>query len=143
MSAMAILLLILLTSPAFSQRIYQWEEEGVDNYSNNPAEVPFDIFFEGGTNQTKTTDDEEQALVKLSETLNPQAQEKLKLIVEAESKLEQIIIDKRAELRLLRSIKDTPTDKIVDLENYIFKAEHNLKLIKTEKATFIKQNQNS
>ncbi|NIT13683.1 MAG: hypothetical protein GTN99_05415, partial [Candidatus Dadabacteria bacterium] len=98
MSAMAILLLILLTSPAFSQRIYQWEEEGVDNYSNNPAEVPFDIFFEGGTNQTKTTDDEEQALVKLSETLDPQAQEKLKLIVEAESKLEQIIIDKRAEL---------------------------------------------
>ena len=55
--------LLLLNSYAYSQRIYQWEEEGVDNYSNNPAEVPYDLIYDKGKDETKSEAKDDQAIV--------------------------------------------------------------------------------
>lgn len=139
----ALILLFVLNTAAFSQRIYQWEEQGVDNYSNNPAEVPYEIIYDKGAGSSKSGSQDDQSLVKLSETLDQQSKEKLELILEAESKIEQLLVVKKSELQKLKSLKDAPREKVIELENYILKAEHNLKLIKTEKDTFIKQNQRS
>lgn len=135
--------LLLLNSYAYSQRIYQWEEEGVDNYSNNPAEVPYDLIYDKGKDETKSEAKDDQAIVKLSESLEGPSKEKLKLILEAETKMENLIASKQKELQNLKNQKDAPAEKVIELENFIFKAQHNLKLIKAEKTTFIKQNQNS
>lgn len=135
--------LLLLNSYAYSQRIYQWEEEGVDNYSNNPAEVPYDLIYDKGKDKTKSEAKDDQAIVKLSESLEGPSKEKLKLILEAETKMENLIASKQKELQNLKNQKDAPAEKVIELENFIFKAQHNLKLIREEKTTFIKQNQNS
>jgi len=135
--------LLLLNSYAYSQRIYQWEEEGVDNYSNNPAEVPYDLIYDKGKDETKSEAKDDQAIVKLSESLEGPSKEKLKLILEAETKMENLIASKQKELQNLKNQKDAPAEKVIELENFIFKAQHNLKLIREEKTTFIKQNQNS
>ena len=135
--------LLLLNSYAYSQRIYQWEEEGVDNYSNNPAEVPYDLIYDKGKDKTKSEAKDDQAIVKLSESLEGPSKEKLKLILEAETKMENLIASKQQELQKLKNQKDAPAEKVIELENFIFKAQHNLKLIRAEKTTFIKQNQNS
>ncbi len=135
--------LLLLNSYAYSQRIYQWEEEGVDNYSNNPAEVPYDLIYDKGKDKTKSEAKDDQAIVKLSESLEGPSKEKLKLILEAETKMENLIASKQKELQNLKNQKDAPAEKVIELENFIFKARHNLKLIRAEKTTFIKQNQNS
>ncbi len=135
--------LLLLNSYAYSQRIYQWEEEGVDNYSNNPAEVPYDLIYDKGKDKTKSEAKNDQAIVKLSESLEGPSKEKLKLILEAETKMENLIASKQKELQNLKNQKDAPAEKVIELENFIFKAQHNLKLIRAEKTTFIKQNQNS
>jgi len=135
--------LLLLNSYAYSQRIYQWEEEGVDNYSNNPAEVPYDLIYDKGKDETKSEAKDDQAIVKLSESLEGPSKEKLKLILEAETKMENLIASKQQELQNLKNQKDAPAEKVIELENFIFKAQHNLKLIRAEKTTFIKQNQNS
>jgi len=135
--------LLLLNSYAYSQRIYQWEEEGVDNYSNNPAEVPYDLIYDKGKDKTKSEAKDDQAIVKLSESLEGPSKEKLKLILEAETKMENLIASKQKELQNLKNQKDAPAEKVIELENFIFKAQHNLKLIRAEKTTFIKQNQNS
>jgi len=135
--------LLLLNSYAYSQRIYQWEEEGVDNYSNNPAEVPYDLIYDKDKDKTKSEAKDDQAIVKLSESLEGPSKEKLKLILEAETKMENLIASKQKELQNLKNQKDAPAEKVIELENFIFKAQHNLKLIRAEKTTFIKQNQNS
>jgi len=135
--------LLLLNSYAYSQRIYQWEEEGVDNYSNNPAEVPYDLIYDKGKDKTKSEAKDDQAIVKLSESLEGPSKEKLKLILEAETKMENLIASKQKELQNLKNQKNAPAEKVIELENFIFKAQHNLKLIRAEKTTFIKQNQNS
>ncbi len=135
--------LLLLNSFAYSQRIYQWEEEGIDNYSNNPAEVPYDLIYDKGKDKTKSEAKDDQAIVKLSESLEGPSKEKLKLILEAETKMENLIASKQKELQNLKNQKDAPAEKVIELENFIFKAQHNLKLIRAEKTTFIKQNQNS
>ena len=135
--------LLLLNSYAYSQRIYQWEEEGVDNYSNNPAEVPYDLIYDKGKDKTKSEAKDDQAIVKLSESLEGPSKEKLKLILEAETKMENLIASKQKELQNLKNQKDAPAEKVIDLQNFIYKAEHNLKLIRAEKTTFIKKNQNS
>ena len=135
--------LLLLNSYAYSQRIYQWEEKGVDNYSNNPAEVPYDLIYDKGKDKTKSEAKDDQAIVKLSESLEGPSKEKLKLILEAETKMENLIASKQKELQNLKNQKDAPAEKVIELENFIFKAQHNLKLIRAEKTTFIKQNQNS
>jgi ribosomal protein L11 methylase PrmA len=135
--------LLLLNSYAYSQRIYQWEEEGVDNYSNNPAEVPYDLIYDKGKDKTKSEAKDDQAIVKLSESLEGPSKEKLKLILEAETKMENLIASKQKELQNLKNQKDAPAEKVIELENFVFKAQHNLKLIRAEKTTFIKQNQNS
>ncbi len=135
--------LLLLNSYAYSQRIYQWEEEGVDNYSNNPAEVPYDLIYDKGKDKTKSEAKDDQAIVKLSESLEGPSKEKLKLILEAETKMENLIASKQQELQKLKNQKDAPAEKVIELENFIYKAQHNLKLIRAEKTTFIKQNQNS
>jgi hypothetical protein len=140
---LTIISLFLLNSTSYSQRIYQWEEEGVDNYSNNPAEVPYELIYGKDKEKTKSSAQEDQALVKLSESLDGPSKEKLKLILEAESKLENIITVKKKELQNLKNQKNAPAEKVVELENFIYKAEHNLKVIRTEKDTFIKQNQSS
>ncbi|NIX15518.1 MAG: hypothetical protein GWN11_06475, partial [Candidatus Dadabacteria bacterium] len=41
--------LFTFNTTSFSQKIYQWEEQGVDNYSNNPAEVPYEKIYDDGT----------------------------------------------------------------------------------------------
>ena len=123
--------LLLLNSFAYSQRIYQWEEEGVDNYSNNPAEVPYDLIYDTGKDKTKSDANEEQAIVKLSESLEGISKEKLELILAAEAKIENLIASKQKELQNLRNQKDAPAEKVIELENFIFKAEHNLKLIRS------------
>ncbi len=135
--------LLLLNSYAYSQRIYQWEEEGVDNYSNNPAEVPYDLIYDKGKDKTKSEAKDDQAIVKLSESLEGPSKEKLKLILETETKIENLIASRQKELQNLKNQKDAPAEKVIELENFIFKAQHNLKLIREEKTTFIKQNQNS
>ena len=135
--------LLLLNSFAYSQRIYQWEEKGVDNYSNNPAEVPYDLIYDKDKDNTKSESKDDQAIVKLSESLEGPSKEKLVLILAAEIKMEDIISFKQKELQKLKSQKDAPAEKVIELENFIFKAQHNLKLIREEKTTFIKQNQNS
>ena len=71
------------------------------------------------------------------------SKEKLKLILEAETKMENLIASKQKELQNLKNQKDAPAEKVIELENFIYKAQHNLKLIRAEKTTFIKQNQNS
>ncbi|NIP37524.1 MAG: hypothetical protein GWO07_00370 [Candidatus Dadabacteria bacterium] len=134
--------LFTFNTTSFSQKIYQWEEQGVDNYSNNPAEVPYEKIYDDGTLNKKSNASEEQAIARLNEELEGPAKEKLKLILEAEAKIENIIISKKKDLINLKKQKNTPTEKIVELENYIFKAEHNLKVIRHEKTTFIKQNTN-
>ncbi len=134
--------LFTFNTTSFSQKIYQWEEQGVDNYSNNPAEVPYEKIYDDGTLNKKSNSSEEQAIARLNEELEGPAKEKLKLILEAESKIENVIISKKKELISLKKQKDTPTERIVELENYIFKAEHNLKVIRQEKTNFIKQNTN-
>ncbi len=135
--------LLLLNSFAYSQRIYQWEEKGVDNYSNNPAEVPYDLIYDKDKDNTKSESKDDQAVVKLSESLEGPSKEKLVLILAAEIKMEDLISFKQKELQKLKSQKDAPAEKVIELENFIFKAQHNLKLIREEKTTFIKQNQNS
>jgi hypothetical protein len=140
---LTITFLLLLNSFAYSQRIYQWEEKGVDNYSNNPAEVPYDLIYDKDNDQTKSDTKDDQAIVKLSESLEGPSKEKLVLILAAEIKMEDIISFKQKELQKLKSQKDAPAEKVIELENFIFKAQHNLKLIRAEKTTFIKQNQNS
>ena len=140
---LTIISLFLLNSFAYSQRIYQWEEKGVDNYSNNPAEVPYELIYDKEEDNTKSDAKDAQALVKLSESLNGPSKEKLVLILEAEAKVENLIAAKKIELQNLKKQKDVPTEKVIELENFIFKSEHNLKLIRAEKETFIKQNQSS
>ena len=140
---LTITFLLLLNSFAYSQRIYQWEEEGVDNYSNNPAEVPYDLIYDKDKDKTKSEAKDDQAIVKLSESLEGPSKEKLVLILAAEIKMEDLISFKQKELQKLKSQKDAPAEKVIELENFIFKAQHNLKLIRAEKTTFIKQNQNS
>ncbi len=135
--------LLLLNSFAYSQRIYQWEEKGVDNYSNNPAEVPYDLIYDRGKDNIKSEAKDDQAVVKLSESLEGPSKEKLVLILAAEIKMEDLISFKQKELQKLKSQKDAPAEKVIELENFIFKAQHNLKLIRAEKTTFLKQNQNS
>ena len=136
--------LLLLNSFAYSQRIYQWEnEEGVDNYSNNPAEVPYDLIYNRGKDNIKSEAKDDQAIVKLSESMEGLSKEKLVLILAAEIKMEDIISSKQKELKRLKSQKDAPAEKVIEVENFIYKAQHNLKLIREEKTTFIKQNQNS
>jgi len=135
--------LLLLNSFAYSQRIYQWEEEGIDNYSNNPAEVPYDLIYDKDKDKTKSGAKDDQAIVKLSESLEGPSKEKLKLVLEAETKMENLIAFKQQELQKLKSQKDAPAEKLIELENFIYQAQHNLKLIRAEKTTFIKQNQNS
>ena len=135
--------LLLLNSFAYSQRIYQWEEKGVDNYSNNPAEVPYDLIYDKDKDNTKSESKDDQAVVKLSESLEGPSKEKLVLILAAEIKMEDIISSKQKELQKLKSQKDAPAEKVIEVENFIFKAQHQLKLIREEKTTFIKQNQNS
>ena len=135
--------LLLLNSYAYSQRIYQWEEEGVDNSSTPPAEVPYDLIYDKDKDKTKSEAKDDQAIVKLSESLEGPSKEKLKLILEAETKMENLIASKQKELQNLKNQKDAPAEKVIELENFIFKAQHNLKLIRAEKTTFIKQNQNS
>ena len=71
------------------------------------------------------------------------SKEKLVLILAAEIKMEDIISSKQKELKRLKSQKDAPAEKVIEVENFIYKAQHNLKLIREEKTTFIKQNQNS
>lgn len=140
---LTIAFLLLLNSFAYSQRIYQWEEKGVDNYSNNPAEVPYDLIYDKGNDNTKSEAKDDQAVVKLSESLEGLSKEKLVLILAAEIKLEDIISSKQKELQKLKSQKDAPPEKVIEMENFIYKVKHNLKLIREEKTTFIKQNQNS
>lgn len=135
--------LLLLNSFAYSQRIYQWEEKGVDNYSNNPAEVPYDLIYDKDKDNTKSESKDDQAVVKLSESLEGTSKEKLVLILAAEIKMEDIISSKQKELQKLKSQKDAPAEKVIEVENFIYQAQHNLKLIREEKTTFIKQNQNS
>ena len=135
--------LLLLNSFAYSQRIYQWEEKGVDNYSNNPAEVPYDLIYDKDKDNTKSESKDDQAVVKLSESLEGTSKEKLVLILAAEIKMEDIISYKQKELLKLKSQKDAPAEKVIEVENFIYQAQHNLKLIREEKTTFIKQNQNS
>jgi len=140
---LTIISLLLLNSFAYSQRIYQWEEKGVDNYSNNPAEVPYDLIYDKDKDNTKSESKDDQAVVKLSESLEGPSKEKLVLILAAEIKMEDIISSKQKELQKLKSQKDAPAEKVIEVENFIYKAQHNLKLIREEKTTFIKQNQNS
>ena len=140
---LTIISLLLLNSFAYSQRIYQWEEKGVDNYSNNPAEVPYDLIYDKDKDNTKSESKDDQAVVKLSESLEGTSKEKLVLILAAEIKMEDIISSKQKELQKLKSQKDAPAEKVIEVENFIYKAQHNLKLIREEKTTFIKQNQNS
>jgi len=140
---LTITFLLLLNSFAYSQRIYQWEEKGVDNYSNNPAEVPYDLIYDKDKDNTKSDGKDDQAIVKLSESLEGLSKEKLVLILAAEIKMGDIISFKQKELLKLKSQKDAPPEKVIELENFIYKAQHNLKLIREEKTTFIKQNQNS
>jgi len=135
--------LLLLNSFAYSQRIYQWEDKGVDNYSNNPAEVPYDLIYDKDKDKTKSESKDDQAVVKLSESLEGLSKEKLVLILAAEIKMEDIISYKQKELLKLKSQKDAPAEKVIEVENFIYQAQHNLKLIREEKTTFIKQNQNS
>ena len=135
--------LLLLNSFAYSQRIYQWEEKGVDNYSNNPAEVPYDLIYDKDKDNTKSESKDDQAVVKLSESLEGTSKEKLVLILAAEIKMEDIISYKQKELLKLKSQKDAPAEKVIEVENFIYQAQHDLKLIREEKTTFIKQNQNS
>ena len=135
--------LFAFSATSFSQKIYQWEEEGVDNYSNNPAEWPYEKLHDGDKSRKIPNVSEEQAVANLSQTLEGPSKEKLMLILQAETMLEEIITVKKSELTSLKKQKDAPVRKVVELENYIFKAEHNLKKIRDEKTTFIKQNTNS
>lgn len=141
--AITLTTLFILTTTSYSQKIYHWEKEGVDNYSNNPAEVPYEQIKDNKISGKQTNESEAQAIAKLNETLDGPDKEKLRLILEAESKLEKVIAVKSKELISLKKQKNVPAKKIVDLENYILKAEHNLKIIREEKTTFIKQNTNS
>lgn len=136
-------MLFVFSTNAFSQKIYQWEEQGVDNYSNNPAEVPYEKLYEDHKNSEAYKSQEQQALAELANTLDGPAKDKLQLMLEAESKLEKIIAAKKQALSNLKKQKEPPILKVVDLENYILKAEHNLKVIRAEKDQFIKQNQRS
>ena len=79
----------------------------------------------------------------MSESLEGPSNEKLVLILAAEIKMEDIISFKQKELQKLKSQKDAPPEKVIELENFIFKAQHNLKLIRAERYPFLKQNQHS
>jgi len=140
---LTIISIFILNTIAYSQRIYQWEEDGVDNYSNNPAEVPYDLIYNKEQENAKSDNLEDQALAKLNERLDGPSKAKLKLILETETKLQNLITAKKKDLKILKNQKETPTEKVVELENFIFKAEYNMKIIRTEKDTFIKQNQSS
>lgn len=143
---LTIISVFLVNGQSFSEEIYKWvDEEGVENYSNDPTQVPYGNWVsstnkKSETKKSETDDKNTDNTIDHSANLPDTAKKQFDKYLFAEKKLQAIISAKNEELDNLKKQNDVSKDEILKLENFILQAEDRLKIVQKEKNELLKRN---
>lgn len=137
--------IFFFSTTSLADKIFKWvDSDGIEHYSNNAAEVPYEYFnivSKDKINKNKPEAvDPKESIAKLPDNIDTDVKSQLELFISTEQKLQSIIVVKREEYENLKEQGNATSEELAKLENFILQAEDKLKAVKKEKNSFKKRN---
>ncbi len=137
--------IFFFSTTSLADKIFKWvDPDGIEHYSNNAAEVPYEYFnivSKDKINKNKPEAvDPKESIANLPDNIDTDVKSQLELFISTEQKLQSIIVVKREEYENLKEQGNATSEELAKLENFILQAEDKLKAVKKEKNSFKKRN---
>lgn len=137
--------IFFFSTTSLADKIFKWvDPDGIEHYSNNPAEVPYEYFNIVSKDKIKKNKpeavDPKESIANLPDDIDTDVKSQLELFISTEQKLQSIIVVKREEYENLKEQGNATSEELAKLENFILHAEDKLKTVKKEKDNFKKRN---
>jgi len=137
--------IFFFSTTSLADKIFKWvDPDGIEHYSNNAAEVPYEYFNIVSKDKIKKNKpeavDPKENIAKLPDDIETDVKSQLELFISIEQKLQSIIVVKREEFENLKEQGNATSEELAKLENFILQAEDKLKAVKKEKDSFKKRN---